>query len=283
LYSYLEPGYQQKQANNTAATIARSWCGSMINGVLRHAGLELRRLRRGPISVYDGFRDLEPWVAQIIERVQPFTMTSRERISSLCHAVRFVARAKVPGDIVECGVWRGGSMMAAALTLLTESDIRTLRLYDTFEGMPPPSDLDRSVVSGKPAAVLLAQADQSSNLWAQATLDEVKINLETTGYPPERIRYIPGKVEETIPTNAPETIALLRLDTDWYESTKHELENLYPRLAVGGVLIIDDYGCWEGSRRATDEYVAENPSILLQRIDNEGRIAVKIGPVAHGG
>jgi hypothetical protein len=262
----------------------RSWGGRLVNGVLCHAGLELRGLPRKPISAYDdpaydGFWDLEPWVAEIIERVRPFTMTSRARISALCHATRYVARARIPGDVVECGVWRGGSMMAAAITLLAESDIRTLHLYDTFEGMPPPTPVDRTVASGTSASVLLEEADRSSKLWGYAAIDEVRSNLESTGYPPHQVRYVVGKVEDTVPVHAPDKISILRLDTDWYESTKHELVQLYPRLSVGGVLIIDDYGFWEGSRKATDEYVAENPSILLHRIDMEGRVAVKPGLV----
>jgi hypothetical protein len=86
-----------------------------------------------------------------------------------------------------------------------------------------------------------------------------------------------GKVEDTIPADIPEKIALLRLDTDWYESTKHELIHLFPRLQKGGVLIIDDYGFWKGARKAVDEYFAENNiQILLNRIDDTGRMAIKL-------
>jgi len=226
-----------------------------------------------------GFPDIEPWVAQIIERVRPFTMTSSERISAFCHAVRYIAKHGIPGDIVECGVWRGGSMMAAALTLQAEQDIfRTLHLFDTFAGMPPPSEIDRAAQSGRSAASLLEEADSSSDLWALATIDDVRANLESTNYPADRIRFIRGRVEDTIPREAPEEIAILRLDTDWYQSTRHELMHLYPKLSIGGILIVDDYGHWEGARRALDEYISDNRLvILLQRIDYTGRIAVKTG------
>jgi hypothetical protein len=100
--------------------------------------------------------------------------------------------------------------------------------------------------------------------------------MDSTGYPSDLINYVEGKVEETIPVNAPDQISLLRLDTDWYESTKHELIHLYPRLVEGGVLIIDDYGHWQGARRAVDEYIEENNlPLLLCRIDYTGRITVK--------
>ncbi len=101
-------------------------------------------------------------------------------------------------------------------------------------------------------------------------------NLAATGYDAQRLHYVKGKVEDTIPSAAPEQIAILRLDTDWYASTRHELEHLYPRLARGGVLIIDDYGHWEGARRAVDEYFAtQQVAILLNRLDQTGRIAIK--------
>jgi hypothetical protein len=206
-------------------------------------------------------------------------MTGSERISSLCHAARYVAKSEIPGDIVECGVWRGGSMMAAAMTFVMEQDLsRTLHLFDTFEGMTPPTEVDREVVSGKLASSLLEKAHASADIWARAHLEEVRKNLVSTNYPADRMRFVVGRIEDTIPTEAPQKIAILRLDTDWYESTRHELIHLYPKLSLGGVLIVDDYGTWEGARKAVDEYVEENKArILLHRIDNAGRIAVKTG------
>ena len=118
----------------------------------------------------------------------------------------------------------------------------------------------------------------SGRVWAYGSLDEVRRNLGSTGYPDQYISFIEGKVEDTIPTNVPDRISLLRLDTDWYESTRHELQHLYPRLSPGGVLIIDDYGQWAGARKAVDEYVEDKKlKILLHRIDYTGRIAVKLG------
>jgi hypothetical protein len=86
---------------------------------------------------------------------------------------------------------------------------------------------------------------------------------------------IAGKVEETLPEHAPESIALLRLDTDWYESTRHELEHLFPRVVAGGVLLLDDYGHWKGSRKAVDEYfAAQGITMLLNRVDYTGRLGI---------
>ncbi|MDH3461851.1 MAG: TylF/MycF family methyltransferase, partial [Burkholderiaceae bacterium] len=142
-------------------------------------------------------------------------------------------------------------------------------------GMPPPTDVDKARF-GITAAKMMAVQDKGSMIWARAQLDEVQENMRTTGYPEGRIRYIKGKVEDTIPGHVPDLIALLRLDTDWYESTKHELEQLFPRLVPGGVLILDDYGHWDGARRAVDEYIAANRlPLLLCRVDMSGRIAIK--------
>lgn len=221
--------------------------------------------------------DFDAETIATIRMARPYTLTSPERIFALCQAVRYLAAAAVPGDIVECGVWRGGSMMAAADTLLRLGDTsRRLFLYDTFEGMPPPGSVDVAH-DGESAGARMARSDRADprSVWAHASLDEVRTNLAGCGYPAGQIVYVPGRVEATLPDSAPPTIALLRLDTDWYESTRHELRTLFPRIVPGGVLIIDDYGHWRGARRAVDEYLAEQGlPLLLQRIDYTGRIAV---------
>jgi hypothetical protein len=215
----------------------------------------------------------------IIDRVQPFTMTSPERIAATCQAVDHVIRYGILGDFVECGVWRGGSTMAAALSYLRAGSLLpNLYLFDTFEGMSEPTKADRQVTSGETAAALLASSDKRSNIWAYAPIDEVRQNVATTGYPTNHLVFVKGRVEETIPTASPEKIAVLRLDTDWYESTRHELEHLFPRLSVGGVLIIDDYGHWTGARKAVDEYFnSHRAPMLLARSDYTGRIGMKTG------
>jgi O-methyltransferase len=212
--------------------------------------------------------------AEILRAVRPWTLTSAERIYALIQAVRYVGANGIAGAIVECGVWKGGSMAAVARTLLQMQDVsRDLYLFDTFEGMSEPSAKDVDY-SGKPANEVMEE--NSGFKCADAPLERVKEVLYGTGYPKERIHFVQGKVEDTIPGGAPEAISLLRLDTDWYESTKHELVHLFPRLVKAGVIIIDDYGHWKGSRQACDEYFVENRvPILLNRIDYTGRIAVK--------
>jgi hypothetical protein len=248
--------------------------------VLRRAGYEIRKINL-PVPVIP---DQPAWVHEIIARVQPYTFTSPERIASLCNAVEYIVRCNIPGDIVECGVWKGGSMMAAALTLLRCGDTqREVYLFDTFEGMSAPTEVDLTSYHGADqtsyhpdkfsGAEILARFDLSGLI---LPLEEVRHNLSSVGYPDDRIKLVKGPVEATLPNKAPSKIALLRLDTDWYESTRHELIHLYPRLAQRGVLIIDDYGHWEGAQKAVDEYIRDNNlPVLLNRIDYTGRIAIK--------
>jgi O-methyltransferase len=211
---------------------------------------------------------------QIIEQVSPYTMVSPERISSVIESVRYVVRADIPGAIVECGVWRGGSMMAAALALLDAGVTdRDLYLFDTFEGMTAPTEVDRSrgVLASEVRDKYERVGEEGSTL-AYASLEDVQEAMKSTGYPAERIHYVKGRVERTVPDSVPDAIAMLRLDTDWYESTKHELTHMTPVISPFGIVIIDDYGCWEGARKATDEFVADYPlPIMLHRIDRDGR------------
>ena len=215
----------------------------------RAIGYDIVRYHSDPIARRAHPQDFTPHHISILSEVGPYTLTSPERIFSLIEAVTHVARQNIPGAIVECGVWRGGSMMATALTLrsMNRSD-RDLYLFDTFEGMTRPQDVDIHA-SGQAAMTEFVeeQRGEDSSAVCYASLDEVKSAMARTGYDPARVHFIRGKVEETIPSQAPESIALLRLDTDWYESTRHELEHLYPRLSPGGILIIDDYGGLAGS------------------------------------
>jgi len=237
-------------------------------GLTRKARLAARDARSIPT-------DLPREDREIVTEVRPFSMTSPMRVIALIEAVRYIVRNEIPGALVECGVWRGGSMMAAAMVLQAEGDSsRDLYLYDTYEGMSEPTEQD-AWLDGTPAAELLARSPRGAKIWARASLEDVRENMRATGYPEAHTHLIPGRVEDTIPAAAPDSIALLRLDTDWYESTRHELEHLYPRLARHGVLIIDDYGRWKGSRKATDEYFeTASPRPFLARID-EGRVIIK--------
>jgi O-methyltransferase len=219
----------------------------------------------------------------IIARALPYSMTGEARMLALVDAVRYCVRRGVQGAFAECGVWRGGSVLAMILTLqsLGVAD-RRLYLYDTFEGMTAPTEHDISPIDA-PALETWTEARGNDErpwdtLFSPEFFQEAEVRklLLGTGYPEDLLTFVRGPVEETLPRERPDELALLRLDTDWYESTKHELEHLYPRLAPGGVLIIDDYGHWQGARKATDEYLASiEAHLLLHRIDYTARIAIK--------
>jgi O-methyltransferase len=222
---------------------------------------------------------MEPDFKRLYETCRTETMTSIERMYALWGAVVHIHRTGLSGAIVECGVWRGGSMMLAARTLLELGDSsRPLWLYDTYKGMTEPSARDVQTMSGEMAHTILASQpkDYENPFWALAQRDVVEQNMTSTGYPRDLTHFVEGPVEETLPAKAPGEIALLRLDTDWYESTRHELIHLWPRLKPGGVLIVDDYGYWQGARTAVDEFFSALPDApFLARIDYTGRIAVK--------
>jgi hypothetical protein len=190
------------------------------------------------------FADMDPEFRSIYAQCSPYTMTSTERMYAMYKATEYIVKQRVPGEFVECGVWRGGSIMVAALALKQFGCThRKIYLYDTFEGLPKPDE-----------------------------------NLSSTGYPRENIVFVKGMVEQTIPATVPERIAMLRLDTDWYSSTRHELLHLWPKMEQHGVLIIDDYGHWMGAKKAVDEYFHQTRTpVLLNRIDYSGRLGIKVG------
>lgn len=232
-----------------------------------------------PYAFPQEYPDFYDYEIELIRLVAPYTMTRSERIYVLIKAVEYIVAQDVRGSIVECGVWRGGSMMAVAKTLLrskrTDFD---LYLYDTFEGMTRPSDKDVNF-KGEHASEKFERlgTGPDSSDWDRIPLDEVKRNMFSLGYQNDQIHFIKGRVEETIPKNDTGQIALLRLDTDWYESTKHEIVNLFPLITKGGVLIVDDYGHHQGARQAVDEYISENKvPILLNRVDYSCRIGIKL-------
>lgn len=221
--------------------------------------------------------DMEPEFIENYRRCAPHSMTSIERMYGLYSAVNHLVRLEVPGHFVECGVWQGGSAMMMACALMQKSQQRQIWLYDTFAGMTEPTDADLDFAGQAAAKKWQSKQVGDGNQWCRAGLELVRKNMASTDYVEDLIRYVEGPVERTLLENIPDQIALLRLDTDWYESTKVELEVLYPRLVVGGVLIVDDYGHWQGARRAVDEYF-QRPDVrppLLVRMDYTGRIAVR--------
>ena len=250
----------------------------LLNHALRPIGWEVHK--KNPFMGRDGIpKDMhEGGFPRLYQACKDYSACSVESMFALYKAVEHVVRRDIPGDMVECGVYKGGSamMMAMCLRHFGCKRDRKIYMYDTFEGMSSPTALDQDL-TGLDASDLLDLGPRESNtVWAYCPLPVVQENLARTGYAPDRLVYVKGMVEDTLPATRPARISLLRLDTDWHASTHHELTHLYPVLVGGGILILDDYGHWQGARKATDEYLATIPDpILLQRIDWTVRVGIK--------
>lgn len=205
------------------------------------------------------------------------SMTSKERIHDLYYSLEYVINNNIEGDIIECGVWKGGNIVGI-LSYLKVHNIfdRTIWLYDTFNGLTKPTEKDFGIdIKMNHNQVMKywesSKINETTNNWCYSDLESVQKLIREVNYPENKIRYVVGDICETLkhPENVPDKISLLRLDTDWYESTKIEMEVLFPKLENKGVLIVDDYNYWSGSKTAVDEYYKSKgitPSI--QKIDN---------------
>jgi hypothetical protein len=217
---------------------------------------------------------------RIVQHVvdKKLTMTSRERLFATLFACRNVMDAGIEGDFVECGVWRGGNALIAADVFARTGAPGNICLFDTFAGMTAPGEQDFAAADGSSPQERYEDSKRGNRSdWCFASLDDVKKNFRDAGVLTDKVRFIQGDVLETLSNddNLPDKIAVLRLDTDWYESTKKELETLWPRLSKGGILMIDDYGHWGGARKAADEFFTAEGRPFFHYIDYTGRLAVK--------
>ena len=215
--------------------------------------------------------------ANALYQIAHNTMTSTARCNSLWDLCSMVNQKGVEGNFVECGVWKGGSAGIMGLVMMKSAINRQLHLFDSFEGLPEPTDMDglqAAEYSGGKSSGRLESVNQ-----CKAGIEIVENLLHTRlNIPKEKTVYHAGWFQNTVPEQARECgkIAVLRLDGDWYESTKICLENLYDQLSVGGVLILDDYYAWEGCKKATDEFRSQH-SIAdpIVRIDSESVYWIK--------
>jgi hypothetical protein len=242
----------------------------------RIAGLLKRLARSRPADLKKIVPEISPQEMALIQEFQPYTKTSLERQWALVSALNYLNRGNVEGAVVECGVWRGGNVLLAKRLCRDARADRKFYLFDTFTGMSEPTEKDVTH-AGSAADEKFSQRVREGHVdWDYASLEDVVENFRRANLLDSSVIFVKGKVENTLreSKNLPERIALLRLDTDWYESTKVELEVLYPRLNVGGVLIVDDYGHWQGARRAVDEYFRD-ANVLMHRIDYTARMMLK--------
>lgn len=214
-----------------------------------------------------------------IKLVSKFSMTTEIRIYSLIQSLKYIKYKNIKGDFVECGVWKGGNIILFKKFLEKhfKQEDRQIYAYDTYEGMNKPSDFDYNLQNRKKAKkLLLDDKNKTTNIWGIYGLDQVKTNLINNTDNLDNINFIKGEVEKTLnlEKNLPSKISILRLDTDWYESTKKELEVLYDRVTSGGIIIIDDYGHWGGSKKAVDEFF-KNKYVWMHYIDYACRLIIK--------
>lgn len=249
----------------------------VIQSVLGWAGLELRRKLpkdvQMPVELSDAERELLKYV-----RKNDLTMVSNERLFATLMACKHVIDRGVEGDFVECGVWRGGNALVAAGVFKLSGSAKAVYLFDTFAGMVEPTSADVAFDGKLATTEYNAHASGGGAGWCSASLEEVRGNFKRANLLGATIHFVAGDVVETLGREEllPGKISVLRLDTDWYDSTKFELEILYPRLSIGGVLIVDDYGHWGGAKKAVDEYFeAHGNRPFLQYSDYTGRIGVK--------
>lgn len=225
------------------------------------------------------YSDMDQAFFPILEDVRRYTMTTVERLYALWTAVQYLVEAEVQGDLVEAGVWRGGSVMLMALELLRSGAMpRPLWLYDTFAGLPrPDAEIDVDVLGNRGIDGWLPRNfSNDTSVWAYADEVDVRANIASTGYPEIMTHFIVGRVEETVAAQCPERLALLRIDTDWYASYAHLLDTLYDRIVPGGVLLLNDYGHMLGARRAVDEFRHKRGIHLpMLRVDYSCRLMIK--------
>ena len=213
---------------------------------------------------------------EIIKLSDKYSMTGSIRMWVLLQAVKKVIKNKIEGDIVECGVWKGGNLILCQKYLNLQNVNIKIHGFDNFEGMVKPKEIDvdyRNVPSSEMHS--LFKKDKNKNSWAYCSLEDINKNINEN-VPKHNIKLIKGIVEKTLlePKNLPDKISILRLDTDFYESTKIELEILYPKLVSGGFLIIDDYGHFKGCRKAVDEYFKDDLP-YLHYVDYSCRVIIK--------
>ncbi len=207
------------------------------------------------------------------------TMGPIPRLINTVKSCCYVVRNNIPGDFVECGVWRGGHAILAKKVFEYLGSDKKVWMFDTFEGMTKPTKIDKTINNGILAEKKFLQSQKENyNEWCYASLEDVKQNCLNANLNLDSLKFVKGDICHTLKLteNIPEKISVLRLDTDFYDSTKIELEVFYPKLCDNGVIIIDDYGRWEGSRKAVEEYFnSKKNKPLFNIIDKSCRSGIK--------
>jgi hypothetical protein len=243
----------------------------------RFIGYRLYKIEKFNFSI--NFPEASLSEIKLMNMCSKYSMTGYDRLFFLIKAINYVRLNNVSGDFVECGVWKGGNLILFQKMISKFNLKKKIYAFDTFEGMTQPLEIDRMLNNGPWAKDLMIQElkdKNKTNIHCYSPLNEVMNNFKKNTLNKKNLICIKGPVERTlvINNNLPKKISILRLDTDFYESTKIELEVLFPLLENNGILIIDDYGCWQGAKKAVDEYFL-NKKFTMFKIDITGRFIIK--------
>ena len=246
----------------------------VIKRVANLMGYDIKRTPQRDASIPVEFSKIERKVFHYIFD-NKLTMVSTQRLIATILASKYVLNSKIDGDFVECGVWRGGNALAAKMIFEAYDCEKKVYLFDTFSGMTEPVNSDWRIRDGVSAKQKFEWVDEV----CYASLHDVKKNFEKARVDMNTVKFVMGDVSETllVDKNLPKNISVLRLDTDWYESTLIEMKQLYPLLSTKGVLLIDDYGYWDGARKAIEHFFqnSDYKRPFIQLTDQEGRSAIK--------
>ena len=250
-----------------------------VNSISKKFGYRLIKIDKSNWS--DAFVGISKFEKSILNICSKFSMTGFERMYFLIKAIEQIKNNKIQGDFVECGVWKGGNLILFQKMIEKLNIKKKIYAYDTFKGMTDPGKFDYTFEKREAKEILSTlrkkKVDSKKNIvLAECSLDDVTKNYKKNTKLNKNLHCIKGPVETTlkIKKNIPKKISILRLDTDWYESTKIELEILFPLLTKNGILIIDDYGYWKGAKKAVDQYFFKKP-ITLFKIDFTSRFIIK--------
>ena len=252
----------------------------LINSLSKKFGYRFIKIQKSDWS--DNFIGISKFEKKILKISSKYSMTGFERMFFLIKALKQIKIDNIEGDFVECGVWKGGNLILFQ-KIIEKLNFKNRKIfaYDTFSGMSQPGSFDLNVNNEKAATIVnklkKKGVDSKKNIiLTECDLKDVKKNFKENTKKNNNLICIKGEVEKTlkIKKNLPKKISLLRLDTDWYQSTKTELEVLFPLLSKNGILIIDDYGYWKGSKKAVDEYF-KYKKINLFKIDYTARYLFK--------
>jgi O-methyltransferase len=257
-----------------------------IVSLLKKFNLEVREINKGsqviPLEFNQNDIDVFDYVVE-----HELTMVSKARLISTMIACKHAVLAEINGAFVETGVWRGGVALAAKMIFENYKSKKEVYLFDTFQGMTrSPTEIDvknraRQMWKKNPVKRFNENLKKNQSDWAFASIEDVRSNFINAKVDLKGVNFIKGDVVETLKLNEniPNNICVLRLDTNFYESTKMEIETLYPRLELGGSLLLDDYGSWEGSKKATDDYLnslSNKKRPLMSFVDAAGRSLIKV-------